>query len=78
MRGTCDCDKHNSCWLDVEFPIHSVQAGSIADAEMFRTFNMGVGMVIVVDQADVEAVLHAGLGAFRIGDVVPGDGVSYV
>jgi len=55
-----------------------LQAGSIADAEMFRTFNMGVGMVIVVDQADVEAVLHAGLGAFRIGDIVPGEGVSYV
>ena len=55
-----------------------LQAGSIADAEMFRTFNMGVGMVIVVDQADVEAVLHSDLGAFRIGDIVSGDGVSYV
>ena len=54
------------------------QAGGIADAEMFRTFNMGVGMIIVVDQKDVEAVLHAGLGAFRIGDIVQGEGVTFV
>ena len=55
-----------------------LQAGGIADAEMFRTFNMGVGMIIVVDQADVEAVLHAGLGAFRIGDITQGEGVTFV
>ena len=61
-----------------EFVTCCPQAGSIADTEMFRTFNMGVGMVIVVEQANVEAVLHAGLGAFRIGDIVPGEGVSYM
>ena len=52
------------------------QAGGVSDDEMFRTFNMGVGMVIVVAPEQAEAVLGAGLGAFRLGDIAPGDGVA--
>lgn len=33
-----------------------VQAGNVPDSEMFRTFNMGVGMVIVVPRSDVGKV----------------------
>ncbi len=54
----------------------SVQAGGVSDEEMFRTFNMGVGMVIVVAPQDAEAVLAAGVGAFRLGDIAEGDGVQ--
>ena len=42
---------------------------------MFRTFNMGVGMVAVVDAASVDAALSAGLGAFVLGEIVEGEGV---
>lgn len=51
------------------------QAGNVPDAEMFRTFNMGVGMVAVVPPADVEAALAAGVGAFVLGEIVQGEGV---
>jgi phosphoribosylformylglycinamidine cyclo-ligase len=30
--------------------------GKIEDAEMFRTFNMGIGMVVVCAPADVAAI----------------------
>ncbi len=62
-----------------EPPIFSlVQAASSAsDDDMFSTFNMGVGMVLVVDPAVAEEVLGRNdPRAFTIGRVVPGAGVS--
>ncbi len=64
-----------------EQPVFSlVQATAGAtDDDMFATFNMGVGMVLVVDPDDAERVLdRAGETAFRIGRVVGGIGVSIV
>jgi len=52
------------------------EIGSVPDAEMYRTFNMGVGMVIVCDGADAEFVqshLDAlGQTCYKIGTVVSG------
>ena len=49
--------------------------GNVTDAEMFRTFNMGVGMIVAVAASDLEATLAALPGAWRIGEVVArGDG----
>ena len=53
------------------------EAGRVSDAEMFRTFNMGIGYVLVVAAADVDAVLGmkalVDFGIYRIGDVVAGE-----
>ncbi|MEO8477370.1 MAG: phosphoribosylformylglycinamidine cyclo-ligase [Actinomycetota bacterium] len=50
-----------------------------SDEEMFSTFNMGLGMVLVVDPADVEEVIErSDHAAFRVGDVVEGAGVRIV
>jgi len=46
------------------------QRGDIADDEMFRTFNLGVGMTAVVPERSVEAALAALPDACRIGRVV--------
>jgi phosphoribosylformylglycinamidine cyclo-ligase len=58
-------------------------AGSVAEAEMFRTFNMGVGYVLVVPSAqgpEVTAALSAaGETVHAIGEIVPGErGVELV
>ncbi len=45
------------------------------DADMLATFNMGIGMVLVVGPGDVNDVLTRAGGSTRIGDVVPGSGV---
>ena len=54
--------------------------GKIAHREMFNIFNMGVGMVIALDEAEAEKALailaEQGLKASVIGKVVEGEGVT--
>ena len=45
------------------------RAGGIEDGEMYRTFNMGAGIVLVVAPAEAEALLAASPGSWRIGEV---------
>jgi len=58
------------------------QQGNIADSEMYRTFNCGVGMVVVVPAAQAEqAIAHlngAGEQAFVIGSIEKNDGGEQV
>nr|APR64065.1 hypothetical protein [Populus tomentosa] len=54
------------------------EAGRIEDAEMIRTFNMGIGMVLVVTEEASHKILEEGQHkAYRIGEVVCGEGVRY-
>jgi len=51
--------------------------GKVPDGEMYRTFNMGIGMVIVVSPSDASAVRtfleEQGTKHYHIGRVVEGD-----
>jgi phosphoribosylformylglycinamidine cyclo-ligase len=52
------------------------RAGGVPPVEMFRTFNMGIGLVLVCSPEDVAAVLDGlgpGAGASVIGRIVEGD-----
>ena len=46
------------------------QAGGISDAEMYRVFNMGLGMVAVCDAAGADAVLQGVPDAVDVGQIV--------
>ena len=46
--------------------------GNIAEDEMFGTFNMGVGMVVIVNQADAEKVVNIIDGSAVIGEIQEG------
>ncbi|XUX01480.1 MAG: phosphoribosylformylglycinamidine cyclo-ligase [Dehalogenimonas sp.] len=52
--------------------------GNVADAEMYRVFNMGIGMVIFADPAKVPALLNAMPDARIIGEVVTDTGKGRV
>jgi phosphoribosylformylglycinamidine cyclo-ligase len=53
-------------------------AGAVEPAEMYRTFNMGVGMVVIAGRSDVNAILSAaaaaGLAGWMLGSLKPGSG----
>ena len=60
-------------------PIFNViqSVGKIPERDMFNTFNMGVGMTVVVDKNDVDkaiaAIRAAGEDAYVLGELVDGD-----
>jgi phosphoribosylformylglycinamidine cyclo-ligase len=59
-----------------------METANIERSEMYRTFNCGVGMILVVDQADVERSIsllsEAGESAFVIGEIKDGESEQQV
>jgi phosphoribosylformylglycinamidine cyclo-ligase len=54
------------------------EAGGVPEAEMFRAFNMGVGMIVATDDAGAAAVRdragQCNISAWSIGSLVKGSG----
>ncbi len=53
------------------------ERGDIAEEEMYRTFNMGIGMVLAVSPEDADAVCSQLPEALAVGEVVRGEGVEW-
>mgnify|MGYP001311260092 FL=1 len=72
----CAAKINNDSWPIL--PIFKVMQsiGSIDDDEMFRAFNMGIGMVLIVDpqiENDVIELISPLSLAYKIGSVIPGN-----
>ncbi len=74
LPAGCSVELDGSAWTAPPVFGWLQQAGDIADAEMARTFNCGIGMVAIVDKADAAATIEAFAGqgetAVVIGQVV--------
>lgn len=51
------------------------QKGNVAREEMYRVFNMGVGMVVIVPADEAERAAQLVAECRRIGEIVPGSGI---
>jgi phosphoribosylformylglycinamidine cyclo-ligase len=78
LPDTFDAVIDTSTW---EVPNHFQvlqHAGEVSRDEMFRTFNMGVGMVVITDARSADAVISSaratGVDAWIAGQVVRGSG----
>ena len=78
LPKTADAKVDTSTWGVPPIFTELQRIGDVATDEMFRTFNMGVGMTLVVPPADVDAVtdllLEHGHPATQIGEITTGTG----
>jgi phosphoribosylformylglycinamidine cyclo-ligase len=74
VPSSCDTLVDKSSWEVPEVMRWVQEKGKIAESEMFRTFNMGVGMIFTVDPADVDAALATVPSLFVLGEIVEGSG----
>lgn len=72
-----NCHVHKGSWEVL--PIFNLiqEKGGISEHDMFNTYNMGIGMAVIVDKADVEKTLESlkesGIKASVIGEMEKGD-----
>lgn len=76
LPRTCDAEFDLGSWpVPPVFPLIQ-QAGGVAEGEMYRVFNMGIGMVMVVTPPSVETVMaklrRAGCRSRVVGRIVAG------
>jgi len=69
----CGAKIHRGSWaIPPIFDFLQTQ-GQVEDDEMYRVFNMGLGMLIVVAAAEADKIDAADVGAFRVGEIENGD-----
>jgi phosphoribosylformylglycinamidine cyclo-ligase len=78
LPDTLDADVDTSTWtVPSEFQVLA-EAGQVASLEMFRAFNMGVGMVVIASRDNVSHITAraaaCGIASWELGAVVPGTG----
>ncbi len=58
------------------------ELGNLEEREMYNVFNMGIGMVIIVDRQDAEKTMqilkNCDEEPYIIGEVIEGEGVQLV
>lgn len=73
-----DAVVETSSWKTPNLFAQLEKAGGVPKAEMYRTFNMGVGMVVITKPSDADAVIRsasdAGINAWTMGRVSRGSG----
>ena len=78
LPDTLDAAIDGSSWTVPNLFRQIERAGQVSRAEMYRTFNMGVGMVVITDEAGAAAVeasaRSANVDAWRLGRTVRGTG----
>ncbi len=80
LPAHCTASIDLNSWRTPAIFARLAEGGGVADAEMLRTFNCGVGMVLVVARDDTDGVLEhltaAGERAWVVGSLVPRDGAE--
>ena len=76
LPNSCIARFNKNSWEIPEIFSLLQEAGNVEPFEMYRTFNMGIGMVLAVESGDVEDIISRlnGLGerAWLVGEVIKG------
>ena len=78
LPSTLDAEVDTTSWKTPNLFAQLERAGEVPKSEMYRAFNMGVGMVVLTSPSDADAVIRsardAGINAWKLGRVVRGSG----
>jgi len=78
LPSNLDAEIDTRSWTIPNLFTQLQRAGGVAREEMFRAFNMGVGMVVICAPSEGETILRAaqseGVRAWRLGRVIQGAG----
>ena len=78
LPPTLDADVITSTWTIPSWFRVLEEAGAVSRLEMFRAFNMGVGMVVITStdkaQGVMQRAMDCGVAAWEMGRLVPGTG----
>jgi phosphoribosylformylglycinamidine cyclo-ligase len=78
LPSTLDAEVDTRSWKTPNLFAQLERAGEVPKSEMYRAFNMGVGMVVLTSPSDADAVIRsardAGINAWTLGRVVRGSG----
>ena len=76
LPENCHAVVNESSWQWPALFTWLMETANIERSEMYRTFNCGVGMILVVDEADVDQSIQlltqAGETAFIVGEIKDG------
>lgn len=82
LPNDCHAVVKESAWQWPELFTWMMETANIERQEMYRTFNCGIGMVLVVAAADMEATITAlnqsGETAFELGEIRAGEAAQQV
>ncbi|MGH7620312.1 MAG: phosphoribosylformylglycinamidine cyclo-ligase [Gemmatimonadaceae bacterium] len=78
LPSTLDAVVELNSWKVPNLFAQLQQAGGVEAREMFRTFNMGVGLVVITPESEAETLVTAartqGVASWRLGTVTHGSG----
>jgi len=78
LPAGCDAVIERATWRPPHVFEVLAKAGGVEDAEMFRAFNMGIGMCVMLPASDADAVIEQAqenaVAAWVAGEVTSGDG----
>ncbi len=78
LPSTLDAQVNLGSWPELPIIRFICDAANLSQAEALKTFNMGIGMVLIVDAQKADDLMtwfkQAGEKAYLIGSVIPGSG----
>ncbi|SVC75388.1 uncharacterized protein METZ01_LOCUS328242 [marine metagenome] len=82
LPKNCDVIIETNSWKQPEIFNWIQNQGSISKDEMLRTFNCGIGMVLIIEHTDKNDILNTltelGYDSYQIGDVTKGSGQIFL
>lgn len=73
MPENVDCIIESSSWKPLPIFKFIEESGKVSQGEMYRVFNMGIGMILVVRKKDEAQVLKK-TGGVKVGEILKGRG----